>query len=254
MKATFEIRSRSRANDISLIALSDLSAAANSAGLRHRVIGGQMVDLLLHYTGTHGQVIDRATADADVGVAQTAITAEQLQAFADALADRDYGQVAGDRFQRTHDRAIIDVLAAAVRTRRTTARLGPIVATEAGGLAFALGQPPLKVTVLAQLTDGSALDPFEVQLPQLRAAVAIKAHAWADRRHRNDAIDIARLLHAAEAAQLGPDDFAESVSLREAVAHLRRGFRTAASDGVRLVYDDPRLRAELATMCVAVVG
>lgn len=92
------------------------------------------------------------------------------------------------------------------------------MATEAGGLAFALGQPPLKVTVLAQLTDGSALDPFEVQLPQLRAAVAIKAHAWADRRHRNDAIDIARLLHAAEAAQLGPDDFAESVSLRDAVA------------------------------------
>lgn len=89
MKATFEIRSRSRANDISLIALSDLSAAANSAGLRHRVIGGQIVDLLLHYTGTHGQVIDRGTADADVGVAQTAITAEQLQAFADALADRD---------------------------------------------------------------------------------------------------------------------------------------------------------------------
>jgi len=123
MKATFEIRSRSRANDSSLIALSDLSAAASSAGLRHRVIGGQMVDLLLHHNGFHGQVIDRATAEADVGV-----------------------------------------------------------------------------------------------------------------------------------GQFGPDDFAESVSLYDTVAHLRRGFRTAASDGVRLVYDDPRLRAELAVMCVAVVG
>lgn len=64
MNATFEIRSRFRANDISLIALSDFSAAANSAGLHHRVIGGQMVDLLLHHIGTHGQVIDRVTADA----------------------------------------------------------------------------------------------------------------------------------------------------------------------------------------------
>jgi len=103
MKATLEIRSRSRANDISLIALSDLSAAANSAGLRHRVIGGQMVDPLLHYTGTYGQVIDRATADADVGVARTAITANQIRAFADALADRDYGQMAGER-RRLHVR------------------------------------------------------------------------------------------------------------------------------------------------------
>jgi len=128
------------------------------------------------------------------------------------------------------------------------------VATEAGGLGFALGQPPLEVTVLAQLTDGRALDAFEVKLPQLRAAVAIKAHAWADRRHRNDAIDIARLLHAAEAAQLGPDDFEESVSLRDAVVHLRRSFRTAAADGVRIVYQDEHSRAELAATCVAVVG
>ena len=108
--------------------------------------------------------------------------------------------------------------------------------------------------MLAQLTGGGSLGPFEVQLPQLRAAVAIKAHAWADRRHRNDAIDIARLLHAAEAAQLGTADFDESVSLRDAVTHLRRSFRTAASEGVRIVYDDPRSRAELATTCVAVVG
>lgn len=254
MNATVDVRSRSRANDISLIALSDLSAAADRTGLHHRVIGGQMVDLLLHYTGTHGQVIDRATADADVGVPQTAITAEQLQAFADALTGRGYDQVAGDRFQRPRDRAMIDVLTSAVRSRRTTARLGPIVATEAGGLAFALGQPPLEVTVVAQLTDGGALDPFQVQLPQLRAAVAIKAHAWADRRHRNDAVDIARLLHAAEAAQLGPGDFEESISLRDAVVHLRRSFRTAASEGVRLVYEDPRSRAELAATCVAVIG
>lgn len=91
-------------------------------------------------------------------------------------------------------------------------------------------------------------------MPQLRAAVAIKAHAWADRRHRNDAVDIARLLHAAEAAQLGPGDFEESISLRDAVVHLRRSFRTAASEGVRLVYEDPRSRAELAATCVAVIG
>lgn len=254
MNTAFEIRSRSRANDISLIALSDLSAAAHRTGLEHRVIGGQMVDLLVHYAGTHDRVIDRATADADVGVPRTAIIAEQLQAFADALADRGYDQVAGDRFQRTRDRAIIDVLASAVRTRRTTVRLGPIVATEAGGLTYALGQPPLNVTVNARLTDSSALDPFEVQLPQLRAAVSIKAHAWADRRHRNDAVDIARLLHAAEACQLEPGDFDESASLRDAVTQLRRSFRTAASEGVRLVYDDPRSRAELAARCVAVIG
>jgi len=254
MNTTVDVRSRSRANDISLIALSDLSAAAASTGLHHRVIGGQMVDLLLHYTGTHGQVIDRATADADVGVPQAAGTADELEVFAAALADRGYDQVAGDRFQRPADRAIIDVLTSAVRTRRTTAQLGPVVATEAGGLGFALGQPPLEVTVLAQLTDGRALDAFEVKLPQLRAAVAIKAHAWADRRHRNDAIDIARLLHAAEAAQLGPDDFEESVSLRDAVVHLRRSFRTAAADGVRIVYQDEHSRAELAATCVAVVG
>ena len=68
----------------------------------------------------------------------------------------------------THDQAIVDVLASAMRTRRTTVRLGPSWRPGRVGSRSHSASLPLKVTALALPTDGSALDPFEADLRRTR--------------------------------------------------------------------------------------
>lgn len=176
--AAIEVRSLSRANDLSLVALADLASAAAEAGLDHRVIGGQMVTLHLHLVGVQHQVPERETADADAGVPRSVTHLDELTALVDALKKRLYEQVRGDRFERPADGAIIDLLVPSYTSRRRhNVVVGPLVATEAGGLTYALGQPPTVVTLTAMLTDGTAFGPIHVYLPSLRAAIAVKAHA-----------------------------------------------------------------------------
>jgi hypothetical protein len=209
----------------------------------------------LHLAGVQHQVPERETADADAGVPRSLTDLDALTALVERLAARHYEQVSGDRFERSADGAIIDLLIPSFTSRRHhNVEVGPLVATEAGGLAYALGQPPTLATVTATLTDGQALDPFDIPLPSLPAAIAIKAHAWSDRRAGSDALDLARLLYAADVTGLGPDDFSESVTLREASEILRRAFRLASGAGTTAAYHDPTDRAELAALCLRVLG
>lgn len=250
-----EVTSLSRANDLALVALADLASAAADANLDHRIIGGQMVTLHLHLAGVQGQVPERDTADADAGVPRSITHLDELAALVTALTGRGYEQIRGDRFERLADGAIIDLLVPSYTSRRRhNVVVGPLIATEAGGLTYALAQTPTVVTVAATLTDGTAHGPIEVRLPSLRAAIAIKAHAWKDRRVDSDALDLARLLYAADMTGLGPDDFTGSVALRDASEIVRGAFRLASGAGTTAAYRDPTDRAGLAALCLRVFG
>jgi len=236
--AAIELTSLSRANDLSLVALADLTEAAAKANLNHRVIGGQMVTLHLHLAGVQHQVPERETADADAGVPRSITDVEQLTDLVEALTERRYEQVRGDRFERAADGAIIDLLVPSYTSRR---RHNVVVG-------------PLIVTVTARLTDDRAHGPIEVHLPSLPAAVAIKAHAWQDRRADSDALDVARLLYAADITELRPEDFDASSTLRQASDIVRAAFRLTTGAGTTAAYDDPADRAELAALCLRVIG
>lgn len=250
-----EVQSLSRANDASIVALADLAAVADRIGLDHRVIGGQMVSLHVVRAGISGAVPDRVTADADAGVARTAVTADQLHEFVTELLALDYRQVAGDRLFRERDGAAIDVLLPSFQSRpRTNVKVGPVTATEAGGLTYALGHAPHAVSVAAALTDGRQLPSFVVHLPHVDGALAVKAHAWQHRRAARDALDIWRLLHVADVHGLRPDHWCNSPTLQRVGEILRTDFRLATSAGTVSATTTPRERATLASLSMRVVG
>lgn len=229
------LTSRSRTTDLSLRALADVASVTREIDLDHRVVGGQMVAIPTHLAGVFDRVPLRETADTDAGVPKTATAAEDLTRFAAALSRLGYRQTAGDRFTRDDGGAVvIDVVLPALRTRRRgNVNVGPITAVEAGGLAYALGQPALHVPVLATLLDGARLGAFEVRLPTLQAALALKAFAWADRRETRDAIDVHRLLVAADVMGIAPASWARSVSLRGVRRDPSKGVRSCRQPGLR---------------------
>jgi hypothetical protein len=252
---TIELTARSRSTDASLRALADVAWVTRQLDLEHRVIGGQMVAIHTHLANVADRVPARETADADAGVPKTATAPDDLARFAAALAELGYVQTAGDRFSRDAGAVAIDVvLPALARRRRQNVTVGPITATEAGGLAYALGQPPVLATVDATLLDGSKLPTFEVRLPTMQAALTLKAFAWADRSERRDAIDVWRLLVAAAATGISPETWDGTVSLQGARTILRRDFSRVTGTGPVTATDDPAERAIIAVHTLRILG
>lgn len=244
----------SRSMDASLLALSDLSAAAAGAGINYRVIGGQMVALHVAAAGVAGKVPVRDTADADAGIPTGSA---ETHALHDALVAMGYAKRAGDRLERERGglTLAVDVLLPAYRSRRRqNVEAGPFVAIEAGGLGYALGQPAFVVDVHATLTDRTVLRPFKVMLPGLLAALIIKGYAWQDRGHPRDALDVWRLLVAADAADIRSDGWPDGPTGREGAALLRSGFGSTVAPGTIAAAADPARRAVVAALLARVVG
>jgi hypothetical protein len=244
----------SRSMDASLLALADLTAAAADAGTDYRVIGGQMVALHVAAAGVADRVPDRDTADADAGVP---IGAAETQALHDVLVAAGYAMQTGDRLVRESRGLMltIDVLLPAYRSRRReNVKAGPFVATEAGGLGYALGQPPFVVEVQATLTDGTVLSPFPVLLPGLLAALIIKGYAWHDRGHPRDALDVWRLLVAADAAGIHTGDWPDGPTGRAGAELLRSGFGSTVARGTVSAAAGATDRAVVAALLARVVG
>ena len=189
-------------------------------------------------------------------LAKTATAADDLVRLVTALAALGYRQTSGDRFTRDQGGvAAIDVVLPALRRRRRrNVTVGPITAVDAGGLSYALGQPPVAVTVDALLLDGSRLPAFDIRLPTLHAALALKAFAWADRGETRDAIDVHRLLVAAAVTGLTAEDWASTVSLRGAQVILRRDFGRVIGSGCKAAAVESGVRAMIAVTTVSVIG
>jgi len=124
-----------------------------------------------------------------------------------ALSALGYDRQSGNRFIRTQGtRALaIDVLAPSYLGRLMPNQPhGDLVVDEIPGLLDALRLPPVQVAARAILTDNTQVD-VRVLLPDVRAAMVMKAYAYAGRLGHNDALDIWRLLQSAGTSRpIGP--------------------------------------------------
>jgi hypothetical protein len=93
---------------------------------------------------------------------------------------------------------VIDVLAPSYEgVLISNQKHGQIVVDEIPGLHTALHEPATVVDVTAVLTDGTEVQ-ATLHLPDVAAALTMKAHAYRGRLAKSDAIDIHRLLEADE--------------------------------------------------------
>lgn len=207
MTRVLPLLSTSVAADLGFLALADIAVVA--AALRNaewRIIGGHMVQLLIHrYPTPNCQ--QRGTADADAGVGPQIAASAELH---ERLRQRDYRDECGNRYVRTHpDGTIaIDILVPDGADAGANIIAGRAF-DPAPGLRFALAGPALSISANARLTDGTAVV-FDVQVPDVEAAVVLKTLAWGSRRADKDLVDLANLfeiveLHRAVLSRWQPD-------------------------------------------------
>ncbi len=167
MTVRLSLAATSRAQDAGSLALADLADLAAEIGADYRIVGGQMVSLLVAISGVTG-VPARDSLDADFGVPYQVAADARLTA---GLAARDYQPAgAANRFTRTDAAGrtlVIDVLAPSYTSRLQTNRAhGTLVVDEIPGLSYALGVPPVTAELDIRLSDGAVLT-FTVLLPAL---------------------------------------------------------------------------------------
>lgn len=190
------LRATSQADDAGFLALQDIAAVADGAGLEYRVVGGQMGRLHVALAGVP-EPAARVTLDADLGV--TAASARN-PALVSHLVGLGYSRTGlSNRFCReTHagPRRVIDVLAPAYGRRLLSNQTqGDLVLDAIPGLPLALATPGEQVALDITLRDGTGLS-FVILIPDLRSALCLKALGWASRRSAKDAVDVWRLLRA----------------------------------------------------------
>jgi hypothetical protein len=174
------LASTSNAEDAAWLAVADVAAVATDLGIDYRLIGGNSVALLVHVHDAATQVPGRATADADMGISSEVCADPRL---VPALIALGYDRQSGNRFIRTQGTRplVIDVLAPSYLGRLMSNQPhGDLVVDEIPGLLDALRLPPVNVAARAILTDAAQVD-VRVPLPDVRAALVMKAHAYVGR-------------------------------------------------------------------------
>lgn len=224
--------SRSRAEDAAHRAAADVADALGAAD--HRLIGGQMVTLLVaRYQPP--DVPQRATADADAGMLSTAVADGS---FIDALTARGYTRRGGNRFVRDQD--AIDVLVPAATSRaRHNRHVGTLVVDEVPGLAFTFTRPSEAVAVTAALTDGDERT-YTASLPDPLSALVLKSLAWDLRLANKDVVDLHRCLAVALAAGIRARDWPDHPEADRSQRILRGQFA---------IHRPTAVRALIATVC-----
>ena len=239
--AEVHILATSNAADLGYGALADLAAAA--AGLEYRVVGGHMVQLLLHVFPTPGAHA-RFTADADAGIDRATAARAELH---HRLMDRGYSPESGNRYTKPTgedgQQMAVDVLV-------PYGEVGdPVILGERGfdavpGLSLALAATPIVVTADVQLHNGEQLL-LTVPVPGVEAALIMKALAWNARTAPKDLTDICSLLEITHAHRqsLGSwrlDDptasgtrYDAAVALHRMVELVDRGQLTPAASPVK---------------------
>lgn len=239
----------SREQDAGFRALADVAALTAGIGAEHRILGGNMVGVLLAVFEVTG-VPARDTADADVGAPFEVLADPRL---VPALRGAGYRQEAGNRFVRDSGglTLAIDLLAPSYTSRHQPNQPhGELIVDEVPGLSLALRPPGLPVRVTAELSTGERLD-FTVSLPEPRAALAVKALAWNSRAARRDAIDVWRLLEVAAVAGLTPADWPERGGTGDARLVLARDFGRFTGAGARAASGDRRTRLRISALVAA---
>lgn len=250
------LEATSVADDVSYIALADLSTVLHGRDVDHRIIGGHMVTVLAARWEL-GADLYRETGDADLGIPP--VVARNRGVFAD-LGELGYSGGNGHRFTRPLDdvpvrlgsdddvrrEATIDVLVPAYRSRaRENQRFGDHLTTvEVLGLATALRRPPVTLHLDVGRLNGDRLD-FDLVVPDEVAALVLKALATRVRYKATDVVDVWRCLEIAFAAGVKPNEFSEGEPARAADV-VRRLFADGESRGMNDLATELRLSAPAA--------
>ncbi|HUB37258.1 MAG TPA: hypothetical protein VMA72_00240 [Streptosporangiaceae bacterium] len=244
------------ADDLTYVALADISRLLHDQTTDYRIIGGLMVTALAARWDL-GASLYRETLDADLGVPP--IAARDLD-IAGRLKAAGYQQVAGDRFERpvsevpagipggesSAHRAAIDVLVPAYTSRpRHNVRVGTeLVTTEVPGLHIALARAPVELALDLRRLNGDLLC-VRLLFPDEVSALALKAFATSVRTKPTDIIDVWRCLEICFAAGVKAEVFSRGATAR-AAAITRELFHRQGGPGMRALIDQQRLSKDAA--------
>jgi hypothetical protein len=244
------------ADDLSYVALADISGLLEDQTTDYRIIGGLMVTALAARWEL-GARLYRETLDADLGAPPIAIRNLDI---AGRLKAAGYQQVAGDRFERpvpdipagvpgtalSAYRAAIDVLVPAYTSRpRHNVKVGTdLVTTEVPGLQIALARAPVEMALDLRRLNGDQLS-VKLQFPDEVSALILKAFATTVRMRPTDVIDVWRCLEICFAAALNASAFSHG-SAAEAAAITRELFASQRGPGMRALNEQQPLSNDAA--------
>jgi hypothetical protein len=239
------------ADDLTYVALADISHLLDAQTADYRVIGGLMVTALAARWDL-GSSLYRETLDADLGVPPIVVRDLDIPA---RLKAAGYQQVAGDRFERPVPdvpagivgsaspdyRAAVDVLVPAYTSRpRQNVRVGTgLVTTEVPGLQLALARAPVALALDLRRLNADMLS-VKLLFPDEVSALTLKALATSVRTKPTDIIDVWRCLEICLAAGVKADAFSRRVSAQGA-AITRQLFDRREGLGMRTLIDQQRL-------------
>lgn len=123
---------------------------------------------------------------------------------------------------------------------------------EVPGLLEALRLEPTLIEVQATLTTGETTT-FSVALPDVRAALILRAYAYRGRFAPRDALDVWRLLETARQAGLGRDDWPTGSGARGAAHVLHQFFAAPGGRGSASASPDPAVQARVRALALTVV-
>lgn len=165
----------------------------------YRIVGGHMVRLLLEVYPTP-RATPRSTLDADAAVGDI----EMVGPLSESLRAQDFVKSGGNVFlkQAEGEQQIeINLLlprldrAPGIRPRHVPG-IGQVDSLPE--LHLVMQSDPLHLDVTAILLDGQAIE-YRTRIPDVEAAIILKAHAWKARRTEKDLADLHSLLEMKEA-------------------------------------------------------
>lgn len=185
--------SMSNAADLGYRALADVAAASEGISIEdYRIVGGHMVQLLIHAYPTP-EATERSTADADAGINEAVAAGQDLHA---QLLERGYKASKGNNYFRKDD----DGGLISVDLLIPNGNVGkPVQVNGRGfdaipGLSLALSSTPLLLGTKVLLFGSKEDLSFTVPVPDVEAALVLKALAWLSRKTEKDLTDISSLL------------------------------------------------------------
>lgn len=181
--------SATNADDLSFMSLFD--ACKLTEGKNARIIGGQMVQLLIE-AFPNPNSYQRRTVDADAALdSELAATGEMHE----ILEAAGYEASAGNSYQK--DGRSIDLLVGSLDGRFKSQIIGERAFDTGPGISSAVNTEPITVQVSATLQSGEELK-FEARLPRVETALVIKALIYNSRFETRDLLDIQNLLWIAK--------------------------------------------------------
>lgn len=174
-------------------------SAAVSPDDDYRIVGGHMVRLLLEVYPTP-QATPRSTLDADAAVGDV----EVVGPLSERLRAQDFVKTGGNLFlkqtesgQQIEINLLISRLdhAPGIRPRHVPG-VGHVDSLPE--LYLVMQSDPLHLDVTAILLDGQAIS-YRTRIPDVEAAVILKAHAWKARLTEKDVADLHSLLEIRDA-------------------------------------------------------